>query len=207
MTYRSDISNYLVHFTKGKDYVDAFKNLISIISDMALRGGDGMIKGGHNCVCFSEAPLSAIKNGLVNHDYYSKYSPFGIMVSKKWLFQQGGRPVIYQREGEYSELGSNSWRHVTYDITLDSPIDFTWEREWRIQTEQLQISETISTIILPNNEWANSLVEHFEWNDHSLEKSEYELIFGDPLMAELMASSTRQYFNWPMLILEDYNGT
>lgn len=125
MPTRNDISNYLVHFTKGTDYDDAFDRLMSILLDMKLIGNNGMIKGGHNCVCFSEAPLTAISKGLVNSDYYSKYSPFGITVSKKWLFKQGGRPVIYQTEAEYKQLNSNSWRHVTFDLSRDDEIDFT----------------------------------------------------------------------------------
>ncbi|MBN4047204.1 hypothetical protein JYU05_01505 [bacterium AH-315-P13] len=203
MSIRSDISNSLIHFTKGKDMADAFENLISIISNMALIGNNGMIKGGYKCVCFSEAPLSAIKNGLVNQDYYSKYSPFGIMVSKKWLFKKGGRPVIYQKEEEYNDLSSNAWRHVTFDLSEEQLIDFTWEREWRINTDKLTIDEKVSTIVLPNNEWAHNLVDNFEWESLSLERYQYGMLFGDPMMADLMASERGHYFDWPMITLED----
>ncbi len=205
MAIRSDISNYLVHFTKGEDMIDAFRNFISIVSDMALKGGTGMIKSGHTCLCFSEAPLSEINNGLVNENYYSNYSPFGIMVEKKWLFNQGGRPVIYQKEEEYQNLGNRqSWRHVTYDLTRENPIDFRWEREWRIKTNMLPLNEENSTLILPNNEWASNLVEHFEWDERQLEIQQYNynLIFDDPLLAELMASPRGHYFDWPMIIME-----
>ncbi len=170
---------------------------------MALFGGTGMIKGGHTCVCFSEAPLSAIKNGLVNESFYSRYSPFGIMVSKKWFFKQGGRPVIYQTEEEYSQLTENKWRHVTYNPSLENPIDFTWEREWRINAEKLELNENMSTIVLPNKEWAYHLIDHFEWYDHALDRQQYSLIFDDPIMIDLMASPRGFYFGWPIITLDN----
>ena len=208
MNTRSDISNYLIHFTKGEDMVHAFENFISIISSRSLNGGTGMIRGGHTCVCFSEAPLSAIHHGLVNENFYSNYSPFGIMVEKKWLYNQGGRPVIYQKSEEYEMLSDQqSWRHVTLDLTKDDPIDFTWEREWRIKTNSLSINEENSSLILPNNEWANNLGEHFEWDERQFEVQHYNLIFEDQLLAELMASPRGHYFDWPMIIIDEQKGT
>lgn len=204
MNKRSDISNYLVHFTKGNSEYEAFENLRSIIKSYSLIGNNGMIKGGHKCVCFSEAPLSAIKDGLVNSDFYSKYSPFGIMLSKKWLFEQGGRPVIYQREEEYKLLNENSWRHVTYEPDKKEPIDFTWEREWRIKTDKLLIGEDMCTIVLPNEDWANDLVNSFEWDKDKLAQ-QYDLIYDDPLMAEVMASNHSFQFMWPMVLLNKEN--
>jgi hypothetical protein len=93
---RLDISPYLIHFTSGESYEDAFTRLRKIIADRELIAGSRYIKGNYRCVCFSEAPLTSLTSGLVNEDYYSRYSPFGIMVSKQWLFAQGGRPVVYQ---------------------------------------------------------------------------------------------------------------
>src|SRR5215472_3902451 len=101
---RQDISEFLVHFTKGTDHEEAFTNLRKIIESRKLIAGSGYIKGNYRCVCFSEAPLANLADGLVNENYYSRYSPFGIVVSKAWLFNRGGRPVIYQPESEFNAL-------------------------------------------------------------------------------------------------------
>lgn len=61
-----------------------------------------------------------------------RYSAFGVVVSKTWLFNQGGRPVINQANEEYVQLpDSLKYRHVRYEPHRG--IDHAWEREWRIQ--------------------------------------------------------------------------
>jgi hypothetical protein len=113
---RADISSYLVHFTSGKSHGDAFTRLRKIIADRKLIAGSRFIKGDYQCVCFSEAPLTSLKGGLVNADYHSRYSPFGIMVSKQWLFAQGGRPVNSESTEEYYLLPkTHHGRHVLYE--------------------------------------------------------------------------------------------
>jgi len=85
-------------------------------------------------VCFTEAPEN------VFHQVLGRYKPFGIQVPKSWLFEKGGRPVIYQAAGEYELLDEKiRWRHVRYEPHTTAPIDFSWEREWRIQAEELVI--------------------------------------------------------------------
>lgn len=62
------------------------------------------------------------------------------MVPKQWLYVQGGRPVIYQSDKEFYDLPEAiRWRHVRYEPASSPPIDFTWEREWRIQCRYLHI--------------------------------------------------------------------
>lgn len=201
MNSRIDISDYLIHFTKGETIHHAFENLKSIITDYKLIAGNGMIKGGFNCVCFTEAPLSSIKEGLLNDKYYSKYSPFGIMIEKKWLFEQGGRPVIYQPESEYKLLKENAWRHVTYNPIANPAVDFTWEREWRIHQNELEIGEHVSQVIVPNKEWAYALRDSFNW-DLENEKRKLELIFDDPLLAEMYANDRAYDFMWDVITLK-----
>ena len=155
MCQRNDLSDFLIHFTKGCSDDDACDKLHSILRDGSIIGSNRLIRGQYNCVCFSEAPIESLPNGLVNSSNFTKYSRFGVMISKKWLFEQGGRPVIYQTEEEFNSLGDDhKWRHVTYNPNGTPPIDFTWEREWRIQTDSLPIDQFNCTIIVPNNEWA-----------------------------------------------------
>ncbi|MGD1905323.1 MAG: hypothetical protein ACFB0C_04930 [Leptolyngbyaceae cyanobacterium] len=149
---RQDISEYLIHFTKDIDLENAFRRLQKILRERILIGSNGFIKGNYNCVCFSEAPLSSLASGLVNSEYYSSYSPFGILMSKIWLYQQGGRPVIYQSDSEFDSLPINfQWRHVRYE---PPEIDFSWEREWRVKTEILGFNNQVASVVVPDSSWA-----------------------------------------------------
>lgn len=128
---RPDISEKVIHFTRGATYDDALTMLLTIVSEGRLLGGAGMIRGGYKCVCFTEAPLPAIAGGFVNPESFSRYSPFGLMFDKSWLYANGGRPVIYQPDTDFNALPEDMrWRHVRYEPLAVPPIDFTWEREW-----------------------------------------------------------------------------
>ena len=195
---RADISPYLVHFTSGTTYEDAFTRLRKVIADRSLIAGSRFIKGNYRCVCFSEAPLTSLKGGLVNEDYYSRYSPFGIMVSKQWLFAQGGRPVIYQPAEEYYSLPeSHRWRHVLYQPSDSTEtIDFTWEREWRIKCDCLLFDQSSAQVIVLDQRWAGRLVsEHDREEDYRI--MQYKLIFDDDIIAEAYRNS----FQWTVLTL------
>jgi hypothetical protein len=195
---RPDISPYLVHFTKGQNYEEAFARLCKIIADKKLIAGSGFIKGGYSCVCFSEAPLTGLPDGLVNESYYSKYSPFGVLVSKKWLFEHGGRPVIYQSAQEWNLLPEDlRWRHVLYELR-DGYVsaDFTWEREWRIKCDCLEFDQSNAQIIVPDQTWANRLIgEHNRAEDYRV--MQYALIFD-----EVQAEAYRTPFRWTIRTLK-----
>ncbi len=195
---RPDISDKLIHFTKGDSVEEAFQNLQNIVAQRCLRGSSNFIRGGYTCVCFSEAPLEALGDGLVNPDYYSKYSPFGIMIRKEWLFEQGGRPVIYQTNEEFENLpDSYKWRHVQYDPLSDPPIDFTWEREWRIQCEELFIDPDVASIVVPDEDWAGRIIQQHEIEQGSIEW-ENTYIFGYP---EAVAAGYYEPFQWEIIHL------
>ena len=87
-----------------------------------------------------------------------RYRPFGIMISKEWLYAQGGRPVVYQPDNEYLNLPEDMrYRHVRYEPDNDK--DFTWEREWRIKTDSLILDPDETTLIVPNKAWIVKLRE------------------------------------------------
>ena len=149
---RSDLSDYLVHWTRGNDEDDACDHLNSIINDRYIKGGTKNRRGAIMSVCFTEAP------GKVFHEIVGKYSGFGIQVSKKWAFSQGARPVIYQRDTEYTMLPvSLRWRHVRYEPDNPKPFDFSWEREWRIPTDTLKLESGEFGLWLPNSTWTAKL--------------------------------------------------
>ncbi len=159
VSVRPDMSDSLIHFTSGDTLDEAFDRFRTIVSECRLKGGRRMIRGGYACVCLSEAPLP-LPNALVNPDSYSKYSPFGVLFRKQWVFEQGGRPVIYQRDAEFELLPDElRWRHVCYDPPR---VDFTWEREWRVCCAELPFDPGVATLVLPSEEWVGDLIADHE---------------------------------------------
>jgi hypothetical protein len=78
-----------------------------------------------------------------------RYAPLGVMVDKRWLYERGGRPVIYQSHAEFDELPeSKQHLHVRYEP--DQGIDYSWEREWRIKTDSLELDPEQTTIVVPS---------------------------------------------------------
>lgn len=194
---RQDISPYLVHFTSGASYEEAFVRLCKILTDRKLIAGSQYIKGKYCCVCFSEAPPSSLGDGLVNESSYSRYSPFGILVSKQWLYSLGGRPVIYESDQEYDQLPeSHRWRHVLFELRERfGQTDFTWEREWRIRCDHLAFDQRSASIVVLDQSWADRLVrEHDSEQDYLVRQ--YELIFDEP------ADDYRNAFSWKVWTLK-----
>ncbi len=196
MKARSDISDKLVHFTSGASHEDAFQNLRSILRDGQIVGYSSKIRGNFNCVCFTEAPLTSVEQGLVNPKAHSRYSPFGLMFEKAQVFELGGRPVIYQSEGEYALLPeSHQWRHVRYEPSAKPPIDLTWEREWRIKTSALILKPEEVAVIVPDSGWAERLIgEHEQGEDWRV--YEYTTI-----MDAFLAEQYREAFAWRIVTL------
>lgn len=185
MSGRPDISDKVIHFTKAATYEDALGVLLAIIGGGRLFGGTGMIRGGYRCVCFTEAPLPAVAGGLVNADSFTRYSPFGLMFEKSWIYEQGGRPVIYQPDPEFYQLPEEMrWRHVRYEPATAPPIDFTWEREWRVCCDELLFSPNDAVLVVPNQEWENFVFSI--WNSQQqLEAEAYSSIL-DQMIVEQM---------------------
>jgi len=185
---RPDVADKVVHFTSGATHEEAYGRLRSIVSDCQLNASGDKIRGNHLCICFSEAPLNSLQHGLVNPSAYSRYSPFGVIFEKRWLFEKGGRPVIYQSDAEYAHLPEDlRWRHMRYE---PGTIDFTWEREWRIQCDSLPFAPHETGIVVPTREWAHRLEA-----DHDSEQN-YEVLQYSQIMDELLAE---QYPSVPMM--------
>jgi|SRR5689334_18210492 len=147
---RDDLSSKLIHLTRGETNAEAANAFLSIIGERRLLGSTRDIRGGYRCLCFTEAPVGKLAHVLAAAEQM-RYKSFGIMVDKKWLFDRGGRPVIYQPESEYDLLHeSQRFRHVRYE---PGSVDFSWEREWRIKTELLEIEPASATLIVPTRTW------------------------------------------------------
>lgn len=161
---RVDLSEQLVHLTRGtlSEAEHAFRN---ILGQRRLLGSSKGVRGGHKVVCFSEAPIDVLAKVFSSTGHDFRYRPFGVMVPKAWLFEQGGRPVIYQPESEFEALPPNlQYRHVRFDAP-GSDKDFTFEREWRIQAEEVALDPQVCTLVVPSREWDYRLREEHDSRD------------------------------------------
>lgn len=155
---RLDLTDYIVHLTKTK-YLPEQKVVLSG-RDMLLRIlDDGHVKatfaplpnryspshpqptvrGPNPAVCLTEQPLWALLKSL--KCFAGRYTGYGIAYHKVPLYWRGARPVIYGNKNTLAAL-PDEMKHlfVTYEPTSDPdlhPVDFTWEREWRIIPRRL----------------------------------------------------------------------
>lgn len=196
MQKRPDIAKELIHFPTGQSYEAAFSNLRKIMAETRLLAGNRLIRGGYRCICFTEAPILALANGFASNVPSGRYSPFGLMFDKTWVFERGGRPVIYGPESEFLDLPeSMRWRHVRYEPSGLAPIDFTWEREWRIRCEELLFSPAEATIVLPDGGWA-SLLQSLHEDEQDIDVQLYALA-----LDEQIADQLRETFLWHVVTL------
>ena len=188
---RYDISSKLVHLTKGT-WQQAAVTFQSIIDEKRLRGGTGEINDDLRCVCFSEAPISSLSVILADPSQHGfRYAPFGVMIDKHWLFEQGGRPVIYQAEEEYELLHRKQrYRHKRYEPAKG--IDFTWEREWRIQIDELDLDSKQTTLVVPNRKWEEQILS-----------ARYGSISRSAMVTRGFMSRSMVENEWHLIVLED----
>jgi hypothetical protein len=141
---REDLSEYLYHFTSKRN---ALETLIKIIEDNALK--DMSSKG---VICFTEAPLTLLVKMFDIFAGYTDpmYAPYGIAIKKSIVFDMGGRPVIYGAASERSLLDESiHWRFEEYHPTTR---DFSWLREWRVETDKIELNKDDCFIITKTKE-------------------------------------------------------
>lgn len=192
---RDDLSSKLVHLVRGDTMEEAFKKFQSILNDGRLKGGTGYIKGKYTCVCFTETPISKLGYVLANPDVAKmRYRPIGIMVDKKYVFQSGGRPVIYQPDSDFEKLPEElRYRHVRFELDRPGiPVDLTWEREWRLHANELVLPPEATTVILPGRDWRDVLIE-----DHTKTIQNQVQVSGSD------AAPAVTPYPWHIIVLED----
>ena len=178
---RRDMGDMLFHFTRAPNqekiswtsyygstiYADnsAYNVLRKILDEEALIGTSKWTYG-KNCVCFTEAPITEFNSifSLVSlaasKNERPRYQPYGIALDKKWLFQQGGRPVIYDHPTDLGRLpDALKYRFVPFDPTTG--VDFTWEREWRAPTDSLMLDPRHTLVVVPTADQAFRIVYDF----------------------------------------------
>ena len=122
-----------------------------------MLGSSKWIKDKSKCICFTEAPIhefaaifSLVKMAADKKER-PRYEPYGVAVKKEWLYNKGGRPVIYDSEELYDKLPKDlKYRYVPFDP--QKGIDCTWEREWRIRCDELLLDPKNTLIVVPDAE-------------------------------------------------------
>lgn len=146
---RTDLVARLTHLTKGNTDDEAFENLWKIIMDKKLiaSGNEAYIIGSKRAVCFQDVPLYSVVENLMYEDYlYEKnlqegytpkirYSWFGLRFNKVHMYQAGARPVFYGNTDELKRMlePDEYWRIVKMSLEGDNIVDWSHEREWRIE--------------------------------------------------------------------------
>ena len=151
----------LAHFTRASARSSALDNLVRILEDNLVRGSTRMIIGGHRGVCLFDAPAHELGH-LLTRENRRRYEPFGIAVDKRYAFSMGARPVIYMPSAEAAAILNHDemWRVVSIDITRNPPIDWTFEREWRVRGD-LTLEPQFSVALVASWRDVDEIYERF----------------------------------------------
>jgi len=169
--YRTDLSGFVYHLTKPKsdspeDIVTAVtERLIKIIQERKLIGSStqsGFITGNRKAVCFQDAPISGIVQNVVHEGAFRRelggkirYVGLGLAFPKSYIFQQGGRPVMYEKKETAKKILPKDewWRIVDFNLMdRENIVDWTHEREWRLPADEFHFDLSRAVILLPNSD-------------------------------------------------------
>lgn len=195
---RPDVAPNLLHLVRGDARGDAFARLREIIAGRCLSASTQAIRDGSRCVSFVEAPIKQLREVFRwSAEREPRLQPFGVLLGKDYLFALGGRPVIYQSDAEYDELpASLRYRHVRYDPLTVPPIDFTWEREWRLRADVLQLEPERCCIVVASEADRTAL-----FTEHA-EREELRLEALGPAVGGSLADELAESFPWPVISLD-----
>lgn len=168
---RTDITSKLTHLTKGSGELDCIDILIKILKEKKLKGSttkSGFIVGDRNAVCFQEVPLYSIAENLHyesnNRNEKVRYNAAGLIFKKQFIYNLGGRPVIYDKTSEAKGYLPEDqwWKIVNLDLSnCNKLIDWTHEREWRVPGDvEFELKDVI--IIVPWIEEYLKIIEEFK---------------------------------------------
>jgi hypothetical protein len=123
----------LTHFTRRSAGGDALDNLVSILRDGVIWASARMIPGGRAAVCLFDSPIAELAL-LLTPANRRRYEPFGIALDKRYAYRLGARPAIYLPLPEAEKIIAREelWRVAAIDFDRDPPVDWTFEREWRV---------------------------------------------------------------------------
>ena len=164
---RSDLSSQLVHLTRSTT-IDGEKLgpvdvLVTILLEQRISGStteSGFIVGDIPATCFQDSPVYSLSQNIYAEEQYCqavpdakpRYMGVGLMFRKPYVYDRGGRPVVYENTARAKKLLPHDewWRIVGFDLSdEDNIVDWTHEREWRIPGGfEFELAE--ATVLLPN---------------------------------------------------------
>jgi hypothetical protein len=123
----------LTHFTRAAGTKSAIDNLDAILRGGVIRGATRLIRGRRPVVCLFDASVGELGQVLVRSNR-RRYEPFGVALDKRYAFRMGARPVLYipWREARQILAEEERWRVAAIDLDCNPPIDWSFEREWRV---------------------------------------------------------------------------
>jgi hypothetical protein len=123
----------LTHFTRAAGTKSAIDNLDAILRDGVIRGATRLIRSRRPVVCLFDATVAELGRLLVRSNR-RRYEPFGVALDKRYAFGLGARPVLYMpwREAQQILAEEEWWRVAAIDLNRNPPIDWSFEREWRM---------------------------------------------------------------------------
>ncbi|MCU5430723.1 DUF2971 domain-containing protein [Bacillus anthracis] len=183
MKHRTDLSGYLYHLTKpiiDNDEVqtEAIDVLLKIIKERKLLGSStksGFIIGKQKAICFQDTPIQGIAQNLAHEKEHRgklggkiRYTDVGLAFAKPYIFNQGGRPVFYEKKVIAKKILPENewWRVVNYDLSnKDAVVDWTHEREWRLPKDELNFDLSRVIVILQDQTMYKYFIENMEKED------------------------------------------
>ena len=121
-----------------------------------------MMPTGLRGVCLFDAPPHQLGH-LLTPQNRRRYEPFGVAVDKRYAFAMGARPVIYMPTAEAAALldAAEMWRVVSIDMNRKPPIDWTFEREWRVLGD-LPIRPELAVALVASWRDVDDIYERFD---------------------------------------------
>lgn len=185
-----DMSEYVVHFTRGSDSDDGYGSAIEILGSAAVTALTqlGMARtmtqlaSTQASACFSEIPLEYLQR-LTDR----RGSLYGLAFAKGFIIRAGGGPVWYVENpsplgGLVDAVKQTAFEpfapdHPFWALTpfierpgdyAGTPYRFEWEREWRVPGGLAFGPEDVAFLFIPehNHERARRFFEDVE-HDHS----------------------------------------
>lgn len=175
-----DLSDFVVHFTKG-DINQGYNTILSILYNQVLLRGPGNFGFARNvygladtqrAVCFSEIPL-----GVLHRLVDRRNSPYGIGFRKRHILNEGGGPIWYledktlqhkafqqlvnQAISKGIDINDSIWKLTPFVDAPSGPrsmyqYDFRWEREWRICKDLHFRIPDVAFLLIPEEHHANA---------------------------------------------------
>jgi hypothetical protein len=167
----TDMSDYVVHFTKNYEGKEAYDNMLGILSNRVIRARNpfGIARtkapdlASQKAVCFSEVPLHLLGR------LADKRSEYGIGFGKAFVIHRMGNPILYAYKDQpvtqaiqnLVASAGNDTTNPIWEMTpfVDAPgaypngsYFFEWEREWRKVGDFKFSVEDVAFLIIPEHQ-------------------------------------------------------